>query len=98
MEEILNITIHHSGEFVSEDLSVYEGGEIADLRVDADMWGYFELLGAIKELGYPAIEKIYYRDPTGGMNLLFDDKGALEIVDLYRVHLSVEVFIQHPLS
>src|ERR1051325_1950524 len=98
MEEILNITIHHSGEFVSEDLSVYEGGEIADLRVDADMWGYYELLGAIKELGYPAIEKIYYRDPTAGMNLLIDDKGALEIADLYRVHLSVEVFIQHTLS
>ncbi|CAI8608027.1 unnamed protein product [Vicia faba] len=98
MEEILNITIHHSGQFVSEDLSVYEGGEIADLRVDADMWGYFELLGAIKELGYPAIEKIYYKDPTAGVNLLFDDKGALEIADLYRVHLRVEVFIQHPLS
>ncbi|CAI8598185.1 unnamed protein product [Vicia faba] len=98
MEEILNITIHHSGQFVSEDLSVYEGGEIADLRVDDDMWGYFELLGAIKELGYPAIEKIYYKDPTAGMNLLFDDKGALEIADLYRVHLRVEVFIQHPLS
>ncbi|CAI8606188.1 unnamed protein product [Vicia faba] len=98
MEEILNITIHHSGQFVSEDLSVYEGGEIADLRVDADMWGYFELLDAIKELGYPAIEKIYYKDPTAGMNLLFDDKGALEIADLYMVHLRVEVFIQHPLS
>ncbi|CAI8602263.1 unnamed protein product [Vicia faba] len=49
MYKYLNITIHHSGEFVTKDKSVYEG-------------------------------------------------GALEIDDLYRVHLSVEVFIQHTLS
>src|ERR1051325_10438132 len=98
MEEILHITIHHSGYFVSDDLSVYKGGEIADLRVDADKWGFFELIGAIKELGYAEIEKIYYKDPTAGMNLLYDDRGALDIADIYRVHLSVEVFIQHTLS
>src|ERR1051325_8038430 len=59
---------------------------------------FFELIGAIKELGYAEIEKIYYKDPTTGMNLLYDDRGALEIADLYRVHLSVEVCIQHTLS
>ncbi|CAI8601771.1 unnamed protein product [Vicia faba] len=56
MDEYLNITIHHSGQFVTEDMSVYEGAKIADLR------------------------------------------GALEIADLYKVHLSVKVFIQHTLS
>ncbi|XP_058755786.1 uncharacterized protein LOC131629000 [Vicia villosa] len=98
MDEYLIITIHHSGEFASEDLRVYVGGQIAKLRVDADKWSFFELLGSIKELGYRAIENIYYKDPTGGMNILVDDRGALEIADLYRVHLSVEVFIKHALS
>ena len=98
MDEYLNITIHHSGEFVTEDMSVYEGGEIVDLRVDVDKWSYFELIGYIKELGYADVENIYYRDPTAGMNMLVDYKGALEIADLYRVHLSVEVFIQYTLS
>lgn len=32
------------------------------------------------------------------MNVLVDDKGALKIVDLYRVHLSVDIYIQHTLS
>lgn len=32
------------------------------------------------------------------MNVLVDDKGALEIADVYRVHLSVDIYIQHTLS
>lgn len=32
------------------------------------------------------------------MNLLVDDKGALAIVDLYKVHLSVDIYIQQTLS
>ena len=98
MDEYLNITIHHSGEFFTEDMSVYEGGEIVDLRVDVDKWSYFELMGAIKELGYTYVENIYYMNLTARMNMLVDDKGELKITDLYRVHLSVEVFIQHTLT
>ena len=30
--------------------------------------------------------------------MLVDYKCALEIVDLYKVHLSVDIYIQHPLS
>lgn len=56
------------------------------------------MLGCFKELDYREFETIYYRDPTFMMNLLVDDKGALEIVDLYRVHLSVDIYIQHSLS
>ena len=77
---------------------MYKGGEFSDLRVDVDKWIYFESVGPIKDLNYTDVEKIYYRDPIIGMNLLVDDNGALEIADLYRVHLSVEVFIQHILS
>lgn len=32
------------------------------------------------------------------MHILIDDKGAHEIANLSEVHLSVEVFIQHPQS
>lgn len=32
------------------------------------------------------------------MNVLNDDKGELDIDDLYRAHLSVDVYIQHHLS
>ncbi|CAL5206365.1 unnamed protein product [Lathyrus oleraceus] len=97
MDERLHLKIHHSGEFVDEQFSVY-GGEVVDFNIEVDRWSYFELLGCFKELGYRAIEKIYYRDPIFGTNVLVDDKNALEIADLYRVHLSVDIYIQHTLS
>lgn len=63
-----------------------------------DRWSYFELVGVLKELCYIEVYTIYYNDPTFGMNVLNDDKRALDIVDLCRVHLSVDVYIQHHLS
>ncbi|CAL5213458.1 unnamed protein product [Lathyrus oleraceus] len=98
MDEYLHLKIYHIGEFIDEEFSVYKGGEVLVSEVEVDMWSYFKLLGCFKELGYSGIDKIYYRDPTFGMNMLVDDKGALEIVDLYRVHLSVNIDIQHSLS
>lgn len=41
---------------------------------------------------------MYYKDPTFGMNILIDDKGALDIVDLYRVHQSIYIYIKSTLS
>ncbi|CAK8578982.1 unnamed protein product [Lathyrus sativus] len=87
MDDYLHLKVHHSGEFVNEDFSVYEGGGVADLKIDIDRWSYFELLDCFKDLGYNVIEKIYYRDPTFEMNVLVDDKGVLEIVGLYRILL-----------
>lgn len=56
------------------------------------------MLGCFKDLGYNVIEKIYYMYPTFGMNMLVDDNGALEIADIYKVHLSVYIYIQYTLS
>ncbi|CAL5208544.1 unnamed protein product [Lathyrus oleraceus] len=98
MDEYLHLKIHHSGEFVHKELIMYEGGKVVDLKVEVDRGSYFELVGCFKELGYSVIEKIYYRDPTFEMNVSIDDKGALEIDDIYRVQLSVDIYIQHTLS
>lgn len=54
---------------------------------------FFELV-VLKELGYIEIY-IYYKDPSVGMDILVDDKYALDIIDLCRVHLGVEIYIQH---
>lgn len=98
MDEYLHLKIHHSGEFVDEEFSVYEGGEVVDFKVEVDRWNYFKLLDYFKELCYSAIEKIYYRDLIFWMNVFVDDKSFLEIDDLYRVHLSVDIYIPHTLS
>ncbi|CAK8530338.1 unnamed protein product [Lathyrus sativus] len=98
MDEFIIIRIHHNSEFVYGDLIVYEGGKVNELKVDVDRWSYFELIGTLKDLGYRDFEKIYYNDPTFGMNSLNDDAGALEIANLYRVHLGVNIYIQHKLN
>ncbi|CAK8533432.1 unnamed protein product [Lathyrus sativus] len=95
MDEFIILRIHHNEEFIDGDLRVYEGVKIDELKVNIDKWSYFELIGELKELGYRDFEKIYYNDPTFGMNTLIDDVGALEIDDLYRVHLGVDIYIQH---
>ncbi|CAL5190344.1 unnamed protein product [Lathyrus oleraceus] len=98
MDEYLHLKIYHNGEFIDEEFSVYEGGTFNYLKVEVDMLSYFELLGCFKGLGYNAIEKVYYKDLAFGMNVLVDDKGSLKIIDLYMMHLSVDIYIQHSLS
>lgn len=72
----MKLKIHHIGEFIDPELSAYEGGLVDDLKVDVDKWSHFKLVGVLKELGYRDFETIYYKDPTFGMNVLVDDKGA----------------------
>ena len=50
MDEFLKLVIHHSGEFIDQELSIYEGGLISELSVDVDRWSYFELFGVLKDL------------------------------------------------
>ncbi|CAK8564227.1 unnamed protein product [Lathyrus sativus] len=98
MEEFIVLIIYHSGEFINGDLRVYEGGKVDELKVDVNRWSYFELIGTLKDLGYMDFDKIYYNDSAFGMNSLNDDAGALKIFDIYRVHLGVDIQIQHKLD
>lgn len=34
------------------------------MKCDVDKWGYFEVLGIVKELGYEESGTIIYKDPT----------------------------------
>src|SRR3954464_3408578 len=98
MEEYMELTIYHNGRFVDDDHSVYEEGAISNLRIDTDTWSYFEFVGVLKDLGYREFEKIWYKDPSLGMSELVDDKGALEINDIYRVHKKCDIYIQHTIA
>lgn len=56
MEEYLLLLIHHGDSFLDNELNVYEGGIIIELRIDVDKWSYFKFVGIVKELG---IREIY---------------------------------------
>lgn len=89
----LTRTTKHKRETGALSLSVYEGGIIYKLKIDFDKWSYFEFVGIVKELSYRKINTIWYKDPTFWMNVLIDDKGALDIAKLCKVHLSVNIYI-----
>ncbi|KAI5390785.1 hypothetical protein KIW84_075898 [Lathyrus oleraceus] len=74
------------------------GGSVAEVKCDVDKWGYFEVLGIVKELGYEESGKIIYNDPIVGLFTLSDDKCAQEMVDLCKVHKSVHLYVQHSVS
>lgn len=57
-----------------------------------------KIVGICIELGYKEVGTIWYKDPTFSMHILNDDKGAHDIAILSKVHLSIEVFMQHPPS
>lgn len=65
--------------FFDNELTIYEGRTITELRIDVDKWMFFELVSTMKKLDYREIDRIWYKDPTCGMNVLADDKGALDI-------------------
>ena len=54
--------MHHSSEFSKEfanfNKSGYERLETIQ-DVDPDYWGYFKILGKLKELGYPIVDKLW---------------------------------------
>lgn len=58
MEEYMHLVIHHGGEFINNDLTLYEGGRFEDLKIDIYKWSFFELV-ILKELGYIEIYTIY---------------------------------------
>ncbi|KAI5429489.1 hypothetical protein KIW84_034178 [Lathyrus oleraceus] len=80
-----------------DDESSY-GGLVAEVKCDVDKWGYFEVLGIVKELRYEEYGTVIYKDLTVGLFTLGDNKGAKEIVDLYKAHKSVHLYVQHLLS
>ncbi|XP_058776147.1 uncharacterized protein LOC131650454 [Vicia villosa] len=74
MDEYIVLTIHHSGDFVDDDLMMYDGGEVTEMKIDVDTWSYFELTGSLKCL------------------------WSIKIVDLYKVHLGVNIYIKHTIG
>lgn len=56
------------------------------------------MVGIVKELGNRELDTIWYNDPTFGMDILSDDKDALDIADLCKLHLTVGIYIQYDLS
>jgi len=55
-DDRFDVVVHHSGIFVHNGGFHYMNGEISTWSSDPDRWGYFEVLNAVKEIGYVNIK------------------------------------------
>ncbi|TKY72034.1 MATE efflux family protein 5 [Spatholobus suberectus] len=82
MDEHFNVVVRHGGKFVRRGQMEYVGIE-TEWSCIADRWSYFEVVGILKEIGYPCVEGMWYK--IGGKQLevglkeFKDDKGVLEM-------------------
>lgn len=82
---------------MDNELTIYKG-PFLEFKIDVDNWSYFELVGIIKKFRCREIYIIWYNDPSFEMHVLADDKDVLDTADLSKMHLSVDVYLQHLLS
>ncbi|CAK8568500.1 unnamed protein product [Lathyrus sativus] len=101
MEKGFKCVVHHSGEFSREfanfTKSGYQGlNTIIDF--DLDYWGYFEILGMLKDLGYPTIDRLWYYDEMNACDivLLEDDNGTKRMHTIAVLTGECHLYVKRP--
>ncbi|KAK7267007.1 hypothetical protein RIF29_19670 [Crotalaria pallida] len=94
MDHYFKVGVHHGGHFVSPEKYL---GDYAVWNINPDTWSYFELLGILKELAYPVMESMWYRDGKE-IKKLVDDGGAAEMEKISRARGIVDFYVIHPVS
>ncbi|KOM50075.1 hypothetical protein LR48_Vigan08g090200 [Vigna angularis] len=93
-EERFKVVVHHSGTLVNDFSFEYVGGEMTYWSVDLDKWSYFEVVDAIKELGYIKVTDIFYC-VENILHKLVDDRGAMNMVNVAKYFGEVHLFVVH---
>ncbi|WVZ25271.1 hypothetical protein V8G54_003815 [Vigna mungo] len=98
----IEVVFHHEGKFVNDGSFRYHGGDTSNLIIDLDRWSYFEILAILKEMGYRNVKEMWYS--LGGsvledrLDLLSDDKGACEVVNIAQLNGQAHLFVVHMVS
>lgn len=71
------VDFHHGGQFDARGR--YVGGVVSNWKCDGDRWSCFEILGVVKEMGYPGVLEIWY-DFVGTLKELINVFGAIELL------------------
>lgn len=93
--DIWYVDFHHGGEF--DDKGTYVGGEVWSWMCDGDIWSYFEILGIVKETGYPGVLEIWY-DFASKLKLLENGFGTIELLNWFKTNGKVDLYIIHSIS
>jgi len=89
-DDRFDVVVHRNSIFVHNGGFHYINEEKSIWSCDPDRWSYFEVLNAVKEIGYVNIKGMWYAVQKM-FHLLLDDNGAINMVNVARhygeVHL-----------
>ncbi|KOM25566.1 hypothetical protein LR48_Vigan118s001600 [Vigna angularis] len=99
----VEVVFHHGGKFVNDGSFKYEFGQTSTLKIDPDRWSYFEIMSILKEMGYINIKELWYSVGggtvlEGRLELLSDDKGACDLVNLAILNGQSHLYVVHMVS
>jgi len=93
-DDRFDVVVHHNGIFVQNRGLHYMNGEKSTWSCDPDRWSYFEVVNAIKEIGYVNIKGMWYAVERV-LHLLLEDNGAINMVNVARRNGEVYLFVVH---
>ncbi|XP_027907647.1 uncharacterized protein LOC114166966 [Vigna unguiculata] len=73
---------------------------VVRLSCDPDRWSYFEVVSILREMGYMGENELWYCVGGGSvledrLEILCDDRGAMNMVTLARLNGEVHLFVMH---
>ncbi|KAK8556149.1 hypothetical protein V6N12_002562 [Hibiscus sabdariffa] len=98
---VCKLRYHHGGKFLRTPTVQYINGTEVEYDEDIDCICYWTILGAVKSLGYDIgmAVKVYYveegKSLDGGLKLILDDKGVLQMSSQLRKTKVVDIYVEH---
>ncbi|KAE8673865.1 Detected protein of unknown function [Hibiscus syriacus] len=98
---VCKLRYHHGGKLLRAPTVQYINGSEVEYDEDIDCICYWTVLGAVKSLGYDIgmAVKVYYVEEgkplDGGLKLILDDKGVLEMTSQLRKTKVVDIYVEH---
>ncbi|XP_048502570.1 uncharacterized protein LOC104903051 [Beta vulgaris subsp. vulgaris] len=98
--DVINIKIHHGGNFSKDGVLTYVGGQVSFYRnCDVDRLSYFELVGMVKEIGFSEGDKLYYTIPSycleTGIDEIHNDQSVERLLKFRKPNMFIDIYIQH---
>ncbi|KOM54805.1 hypothetical protein LR48_Vigan10g069700 [Vigna angularis] len=92
--ERFEVVVHHDGTLIKEVPFKYIDGEIVVWDVDLDKWSFFEIVGALKDLGYLQVKELYY-SVQYLLHKLYDDRGAMNMMKVANFLGKIDLYVVH---
>lgn len=98
--QLVDVVIHHRGQFIDFPHRAYVGGEkmITDM-VKPDSISFGELCKTMSDLGCMVGDKLYYSltgaDSLVGLNVILGDNDTKDVYDSARIDWEVHIYLKH---